>query len=132
MIVVTPHYVKEWLADEAILCYRFQDLNTATIDHWAHDLTAELTAWPMEKTWRLLLDIRLHGSIVNTYALGRSREIARLRPDLTGRLAVLVSSKLASDIISIAIRATNNSYRKRSVFVSEAVALHWLLDAKAR
>lgn len=122
-----PRYVKEWLSDRRILCYRFYDLSPVTIDDWSKDLTVEITTWPDERPWRLLLDIRLRGSIVSTYALRRSREIARLRPDLPGRLAVLVASKLAADIISMAIRVTNNTYRQRHVFVSEPPALYWLI-----
>lgn len=123
-------YQREWLSNNQVLCYRFLDLNKATIDHWADNLIFEFTGWPIEKPWRLLLDIRLRGGIVNTYALRRAREIARLRPDLPGRLAVLVGSKLAADVISIAIRATNNSYRQRQIFVNEGTAVHWLTDNK--
>lgn len=126
----SDQYNREWLAGAQILCYRFLDLNKLTVDHWADNLIFEFTAWPVDKPWRLLLDIRLRGGIINTYALRRAREIARLRPELPGRLAVLVGSKLASDVISIAIRATNNSYRQRQIFVHEAAAVHWLTDTK--
>lgn len=132
MAIATSQYVKEWLADQNVLCYRFNDLNTATVDDWANDLTVELTTWPAGKPWRLILDIRLRGNVVNTYALRRAREISRLRPDLPGRLALLVSSKLAANVISMAIRTANNNFRKRQVFVSEVLAVHWLLEEKAR
>lgn len=128
MAQMTRHYVREWLGGERILCYRFYDLSPATVDAWAADLTAELMNWPAQKPWRLLLDIRLRGSVVSTYALVKAREIARMRPELPGRLSVLVASRLAADIITIAIRATNNNYRRRAVFVSEAMAMHWLLE----
>ncbi|MEO8611071.1 MAG: hypothetical protein ABI690_24455 [Chloroflexota bacterium] len=121
-------YSKEWLADHQALCYRFYDLTIQTIDGWSADLTAEFAEWPLDQSWRLLLDIRLRGSIISTYALRKARDIARMRPELPGRLSVLVASRLAADIITIAIRATNNTYRRRSVFVNEALALHWLLE----
>ena len=123
-------YTKEWLADQQVLCYRFYDLTIQTIDAWSADLTAEFGAWPVGEPWRLMLDIRLRGSIVSTYALRKARDIARMRPELPGRLSVLVASRLAADIITIAIRATNNTYRRRSVFVNEALALHWLLEER--
>lgn len=128
----TSQYAKEWLAEERILVYRFSDLSPDTIDEWVSDITHELLGWPSDKMWRLILDIRLHGNVVNTYALRRARDIANLRPDLPGRLAILVASKLASDVISMALRAVNNSYRKRLVFVNEALAVRWLLDDKLR
>jgi len=119
-----PGYAKEWLADNQVLCYRFHNLTIGTVDAWATDLIGEFNGWPPDKPWRLLLDIRLRGSIVSTYALRRAREIARMRPELPGRLSVLVASRLAADIITIAIRATTNTYRRRAVFVNEALALH--------
>jgi hypothetical protein len=125
-------YEKEWLSDRRVLCYRFRDMSPHTIDAWSNDLSAELTTWPDDRPWRLLLDIRLRGSIVSSYALRRSREIARLRPELNGRLAVLVASKLAADIISMAIRVTNNTYRQRRVFVSETPAVYWLTHEDTR
>jgi len=132
MLETTSHFVKEWLADECVLCYRFSDLNQTTVDEWAADLTIELEAWSHLKTWRLILDIRLHGNVVNGYALRRARDIAHLRPDIRGRLAVLVTSRLAANVASMAISAMNNDFRKRQVFISEALALHWLLDEKGQ
>lgn len=123
-------YSKEWLADQQVLCYRFYDLTIQTIDAWSADLTAEFGGWPVDEPWRLMLDIRLRGSIVSTYALRKARDIARMRPELPGRLSVLVASRLAADIITIAIRATNNTYRRRSVFINEGLALHWLLEER--
>jgi hypothetical protein len=120
-------YGKEWLADHQVLCYRFYDLTIQTIDVWSADLTAEFSEWPVDQSWRLMLDIRLRGNIISTYALRKARDIARMRPELPGRLSVLVASRLAADI-TIAIRATNNTYRRRFVFVNESLALHWLLE----
>lgn len=132
MLETTPSYTKEWLNDQRILCYRFADLKTATVDQWGDDLADEFSQWAGKTPWCLLLDIRLKGNVVNTYALRRAREIARLRPELPGKLAVLVSGGLAGQVISMAIRAANNRYRSRQIFVSEALAVHWLLDNKAK
>ncbi|MBZ0277480.1 MAG: hypothetical protein K8I60_15145 [Anaerolineae bacterium] len=122
-----PQYSKEWLQNNAILCYRFKDLSPATVDAWGNDLSAELNNWSAEKPWRLLLDIRMKGNIVSPYALRRSYTISRLRPELPGRLAILISSRLAAEIISAAMRAAGNNYRQRQAFVVQAVAVSWLL-----
>lgn len=128
MLPPAPGYDKGWLADGRVLCFRFRDLKPATVDGWARDLTAELTGWPDGQPWRLLLDIRLEGNTVNTYALRHARAIASLRPDLPGRLALLVASRLAADVVAIALRAASNRYRRRQVFVNETLALRWLLE----
>ncbi|MBZ0291476.1 MAG: hypothetical protein K8L99_02815 [Anaerolineae bacterium] len=124
-------YHKEWLADEQVLCYRFFDTEPATIDAWSEDLTSELLNWPEERPWRLLLDITLRGNIISAYALRQAREISMLRPELDGRLAILVSSPLAVRMISLAIRSTTNRYRQRLVFGREDKALQWLLGDEA-
>ncbi len=123
-----PHYTKTRLADGRILCYRLEDTTTRTVDAWAADLTHELESWPSDRPWRLLLDIRMKGSVVSPYALRRAREIARLRPELAGRLAILIGSSLAAQIISIALRRAPNSYRKRACFANEVMATAWLLE----
>jgi hypothetical protein len=129
MIPDTTLYRKEWLQDSRILCYRFLDLRPSTVDAWAADLTTEFLNASVEKPWLLLLDIRLHGAVVSAYALYRARQIANLRPEVPGRLAILVGGKLSGDIISIAIRSINR-FRQRAVFINEALAINWLLEGE--
>ncbi|MCB9451308.1 MAG: hypothetical protein H6672_07695 [Anaerolineaceae bacterium] len=122
-----PNYSKEWLHGDRILCYRFRDLVPATVDHWGDDLSNMLLEWPDTRPWRLLLDIRMKGNVVSAYALRRSYEISRLRPELPGRLALLIGNRLAAEIMSAGMRAAGNEYRQRRVFVVQAVAVSWLL-----
>jgi hypothetical protein len=128
----SPHYTKTWLADGRILCYRLENTTIATVDAWARDLTQEMDSWPPGRPWRLMLDIRLGGNVVSTYALRRARDIARLRPELPGRLAILIGSRLAAQVIAMALRGAPNVYRRRSFFVSEAMAVAWLLEQEGR
>jgi hypothetical protein len=128
----SPRYTKTWLADGRILCYRLENTTIATIDAWAGDLSQELDAWLPGRPWRLMLDIRLGGNVVSTYALRRARDIAHLRPELHGRLAILIGSRLAAQIISMALRGAPNVYRRRAFFVSEAMAVAWLLEQENR
>ena len=120
-------YIKEWLADKKILCYRFRDTSPETIDAWAVDIASELSKWPTDQTWRMMLDISLHGNIVSAYSLRRARELSNLRPEVRGRLSIIIGSRLAAQVISLVIRSSN-SYRQRQVFASEASAIQWLLD----
>lgn len=127
--MIQTAFRKEWLADAQILCYRFTMTDKVTVDAWAEDLERELLGWPADKTWRLLLDITLQGNIPSAYAIAQSRKLANLRPELQGRLGVLISSRLGAHIASYALRTLSNTYRQRQVFASEASALAWLLDA---
>lgn len=121
-------YCKEMLAEGRILCYRLKNTSQRTIDAWAEDLIHEFTHWPAHKPWRLMLDISMNGSIVSAYALRRARQIAAMRPEIRGRLSILIGSRLAAQVISLAIRSSNNNYRQRQVFATEASAIRWLLE----
>jgi hypothetical protein len=125
-VVQQVTYRKQWLAEGRVLCYRFSDTAQDTIDAWAADLIDEFMNWPTDKPWRLMLDISLRGGIVSAYSLRRAREIANLRPEVRGRLSIVIGSRLAAQVISLALRSTN-SYRQRQVFATEAGALQWLL-----
>ena len=81
-------FMKEWLADGQILCYRFSDIRHESIDLWVADLTEELNRWPANKKLRLIHDIRESG--VSPYALQCSRNLSLLRPDLSGGNAILI------------------------------------------
>jgi hypothetical protein len=126
--MINSLFTKEWLADAQILCYRFSMTDKTTVDAWAEDLEQELLNWPADRTWRLLLDITLQGNIPSAYAIAQSRRLASLRPELPGRLGVLISSRLGAQIASFALRTLTNSYRQRQVFANEASARAWLLE----
>ena len=119
-------YTKEWLQNNRILCYRLHNTQRKTIEEWECDLSQEILGWPPDKTWRLMLDVSAE-RIVSAYSLMRARKIANLRPELHGRLAVLIRDPLAAQIISMAIRNAPNRYRQRMVFANENQALGWLL-----
>lgn len=124
------HYEKSFLADNRVLCYRFNDILTGAVDDWADDMSNELLNWPADKTWRMLLDVRVNGGVVGSHGLSRARELSKLRPELKGRLAVLINSTIGAQVISTAMRATSNENRKRMVFASQRTAMAWLLEDK--
>ncbi len=117
--------VKEMLADD-ILCYRFRDANRSTIDWFTRDLRREMRQWPAEKPFRLMVDIRSENLFVGLYALRRTRELSKLRPDLSGQTAIIATHPLTSRIVGTAIRMLPNSYRERIVFCCERDAIDWL------
>jgi hypothetical protein len=121
-------YTKLWLNDGKILCYRFHDVKHETVDAWSDDLNDELQRWPADKRLRLIYDIRQGG--VSRYALNRARKHSNLRPDVSGRTAILVNigSPLITQLVGVTIRGLSNRYRQRSVFADEQRAVDWLLE----
>lgn len=121
-------YKKEMLEEDSILCYRFDDTSKKSVDPWFEDVDAELTAWPEDKPWRMMLDVQKQATVVSAYAMRNARMLSALRPEMPGRLAVLVGSSVATRIINVAILSSRNHYRLRKVFVEEAEAIEWLLE----
>jgi hypothetical protein len=98
------------------------------VDEWSVDLTNEVLSWSADKRLRLIYDIRQSG--VSTYALNRARKHSNLRPDVSGRTAIIVNigSPLITQLVGVTIRGLSNRYRQRSVFANEERAVAWLLE----
>lgn len=121
-------YTKEMIADDQILCYRFNDTNKTTIDPWLEDVMDELVNWPEDKPWRMILDVTMQGAVVSAYSMRNARMASSTRPEMPGRMAVLVGSTVAMRLINVAILNSRNHFRQRKVFVNEAEAIEWLLE----
>lgn len=117
----------EWLADGQVCCYRLHRNERAVIDVWANELEAVLETWPVERPWRMLIDLREVKAVPSAYGLTRSRLLMRLRPDLPGRAAFLITDAFTTRLIHLTIQALPNRYRERRVFTDEAAAVAWLL-----
>jgi|GEM_PF-1217426 hypothetical protein len=119
-------FIVERLAEGRVLAYRFSDIFRPTVDAWAESIRTEYGAWQHDKL-RTMLDLRPSGSIISPYAIHSARPLAQLRPELPGRLAVLINNRVAAQIISAAIRANLHANRKRLLFADEPSALAWLM-----
>ncbi len=113
-------------AQQNILAYRFYDLARPTVSAWAESIRVEYGAWTHD-CLRTMLDLRLAGGIIMPYAINAARPLAALRPELIGRLAIVVNNRLSAQIMSTAIRANLNTRRRRLIFADEISAVTWLL-----
>ncbi len=125
----TAHYEKCWLAANQVLCYRFFDTERATIDEWFADVAKVKVNWNSECPLRLLLDLRADHAFITAYGRARALSLARLRPGLPGRTALLVSDRVATQIASLVLRQLAADHRERLIFGDETAAMDWLLRA---
>jgi hypothetical protein len=99
-----------------------------SIDQCAADFARSVTEMPPNHYLRLMIDLRSETAVISAYALHRAREVCRLRPDIRGQSAVVVTNRLTSQIASLALRGLPlNSSRARLVFSCEQNAIAWLL-----
>lgn len=118
---------KLWLANEQILCYRFTETSRTTVDAAIEDVRAEMLAWARNRFWRLMLEVR-DTAVISAYGLNRARELTRLRPDVSGKLAVVTNNVLTAQIAALALRGLPNERRRRLVFSNDVDAVAWLLQ----
>jgi tRNA isopentenyl-2-thiomethyl-A-37 hydroxylase MiaE len=119
-------YVKEYTANTEIVILRMYNVQRDTVDAIVADVKEEFLNWP-HPVWRAVLDMRNVQGIITPYAVSGSRVIMNLRPELPGRLAVVINNRIAAQIISTTIRVNLNTNRKRLLFADENEAINWLL-----
>ena len=120
-------FTVERLAEGKIIAYRFTDIFRPTVDAWAESIRTEYGMWE-HPVLRTLLDLRPAGNIISPYAINSARPLAQLRPELRGRLAILINNRIAAQIMSAAIRANLNANRRRLLFADDQSAMAWLLE----
>lgn len=121
-------YIKDLLSSEHILYYHLFNTNKDTIDHWVEDIHAELMNWPDDAPLRLILHVDVRGSTISSYAIKQARRLTLLRPEIGGKLALVIENELTVRIINFAVNQLNNSFRQRRVFTNYESALGWVLD----
>lgn len=127
MISECAGFKKDWIENGQILRYCFANGERRTVDLWADDVAAELSARTSLEPLRLLLDLTSENLYISAYAVRRASKVARLRDDVSGKTALVVSNKMSAQIIALAIRAVSAPHRQRLVFACEAGAVAWLL-----
>ncbi|MFO7322315.1 MAG: hypothetical protein DIU68_011325 [Chloroflexota bacterium] len=122
-------FTVDWLADNRILCLRFANTSRAAVDRAAADLKRELDCVPEGASFYLLLDLRQPNAVITPFGLRRIREIARYRPDVQLRLAVVTMDQLSLEIAKLSGRGTClGDHCSHYVGVQEAQAVAWLLS----
>ena len=120
-------YTKDWLHDGAVLRLVVHKSDEQTLSALAADMQYEYQRWPADIFLRVILDMRAEGLEKFGYGLRHTRVLGTLRPDLKGRIAAIVSSKIAAQMLESTLRGIPG-HRESQVFTTEEAALAWLLE----
>ncbi len=123
------HYLQEWVSNDRILVCRFPNTAAETVDEWYEEMQTIYTNFPDDQPVCLMLDLRRAGGIPSPRALFRARSVAQLRPNLPGRTAILIESRMARSVFSQLLEGTTTDSidREREIFTNENEAVTWLL-----
>lgn len=120
-------YKRELLAEDKVVCYRFESLGTATADQWFVDVIELFENWDKHKPLLLLIDIRQPDNLLSAQAMMRARQVSQLRPDVPGKTAMLVDPSEPTQNVELLLDKVLSPTRERDTFSSEATAIAWLL-----
>src|SRR5574341_441486 len=83
----------EWMHDKRIVVYKFKDISRATLDAWLEKTRAIFNEWDNTYPFLCLMDFSdVNLLTVTPYLNKKSHEASAMRPDLSGRTAVLAET----------------------------------------
>lgn len=116
---------RQWLHDGKILMITVSESSHETMDTGYQVLHESIEEWPAERPYLLLLDTAR--GLLTPYGKTKMVELGNLRPELKGRVAVIVAPSTWGHMISFFVnRVMPKHTRERRVFFSRDVAIQWL------
>lgn len=124
-------FIKEWLQDGRIICYRFQSTGSEAAEKWLHEIVHLFTTWDTSKPLLLMIDLSEPDNFLSPEALRAARQASQTDPDVPGKTAVLIDSSEATHNVKGLLDHVLVGDRPRQLFdkAAEADAVAWLLQA---
>lgn len=114
-----------WVHDGKILQFAVSELTHDTLNTGAEILRDSIEQWPIERPYLLMLDTSR--GVLTPYGKTKMVELGNLRPELKGRVAVIVAPSAWGHMTSFFVnRVMPKHTRERRVFFNRDVAMQWL------
>src|SRR5689334_20122177 len=98
-------YTKEFLHEGKILAYRLVQTDRPSVNALVEDLRGELVACPSDRFFCLLIDVRVEKGISTFFAVLSIRQLAKSRPEISGRTAFLVSNQTTAHVVTTILKS---------------------------
>lgn len=122
---------QEWADDGRIVILTVNDTSMETLDTWAKTVQNTILAWPSDQPYLLVHDYSQVDLLLSTYIRRKSEELAQLRPELKGKVAIIFKKSVMAHLAQVALNTLwNKGYqaRQRKVFFQREEALQWLME----
>jgi len=125
-----PGVTAEWLYEGQIVVFRLLDVSRNTIDDWSQLVRDAVAAIPEGQPVLFLHDATSPKVGITPYLTSKVPELYRTASHLPGRVAVVVASSTAGQLIALVTRTTysRNARQTNRVFVDYASAMDWLVQ----
>ncbi len=124
---LSPTVSREWLHDRMIVVYRVTNSSRTTADTWYEAFREDLTHWPDDRPFRAMHDFT-GGMVASTpYGRMRGQQMVDMRPEISGRVAILLSNSFTAHMIELFLRMQKQTSRVRGVFFDREQAIQWLI-----
>lgn len=127
---VTSLIKVDWQFDARIAVLTATVLSRQAIDQWFDVISEIIKDWPSDKPYLLLHDSSDPRNILTPYVRARVRELYPFRPDLKGKIAVIVPRTIGGQMFRIYM---NNIARSHNItmraFVTREDGLDWLVKS---
>jgi hypothetical protein len=123
---IIPGLVVEWLCDKQIVVITNKGGASRTfVDAWIDTVTKIMLSWPATQAFLYLQDLSDKQNVVTPYSRQRAAELYKLRPELTGCVAVVIAQSLTAHLVRLFLRMQKRNL-KIELFFSRQGALDWL------
>lgn len=128
-IFITSGISYQWLDEKHLLKFVLVDVSRETVDKWYNFLTEVLQNWPVERPYRVLYDMRRENVTFTPYIREKAGEINALRPEVKGRIAIVLKPNATAYLVRLFARVRRRSSRVTALFFTEEEALLWLRES---
>jgi hypothetical protein len=124
---ITPRVTREWLDNRQLVVYTIQSLTREATDAWVEAALELFRQWPANKPILIVYDFAQSGGVALTpYIRKRAEELSVIRPDVRGRVAVILPRSVGTQAARIFILAKLKKSRLRRIFFTREEGLAWV------
>lgn len=126
-----PSIAFKWLEAERVYCFEIAALDHETTQSWVNATLQLINTWPEKQLVLGVLDFSQASGFAQLISLEKTiGQLKGIRPDLEGRVAVIVSRNMTSSILSFVTRKIPPQFvnREHRIFFETEYGLKWVME----
>ncbi|RMG70174.1 MAG: hypothetical protein D6711_17990 [Chloroflexi bacterium] len=126
---IAPGILTETIEDGKIHIITIKSITRPSVNAWAQHIKDLITGWEdTNKPYLVLYDFTDPKVSFTPYVREKSAELTTLRPEVTGRIAVVLSRGAINFLVMLFAQLRPRAARQIKIFFDKESALAWLND----